>query len=221
MGGKNSDDHAIHAAHKRSMKLKVIGALLLCFAVYFFLVVPNVIFDHLRESVGQSAGLVAKFVGASALSPLLAFVLFASDSAFKGGSKGAAWVRSLYPNGIAIERLRCTQKEASTIWFRYFDTWALPGSPNRTILENNYSATYSARMIYYLVRSCIFLSALSGATVLGHCFVFGTYGEVPLRSAWLFVHIGVTCSALPAFVWVTCMSWDRGRGPRDGSRLHA
>lgn len=169
-------DYAIHAAHKRAMKRKVIAVLVVCFAAYFFLLVPETLVAYVETSAGKYAGVIAKLVGAAGIGPILAFVLFATDGALKGSSRSARWVRTRFPAEAAVRRLKCSHREASTIWFRYFDTWALPGSPNRAILENNYSATYSARLVFYVLRSCLFLAVLSTITITANLFVLHAYG---------------------------------------------
>jgi len=118
---------------------------------------------------------MVKIVGGITLGPLLAMVFFSSDSAFNGSGRTAKWIQSILPSAICAKEMNWTLHEAQTLWFRYFDTWALPKSHNRVLLQTTYAATYTARMVYYLTKACAILCALSLATLAINHWVFGAY----------------------------------------------
>jgi hypothetical protein len=199
------------------MKQRVIGTLTFVALVYFFFLFPQELLDSIQLAVttrrAQWLSLTVGAFGNITLVWVLSFVLFASDSAFKGGSKAATWARSLFASAAAVEKFKCTPGQASALWFKYFDTWGLEGSPNRNLLINSYSATYAARAIFYLQRALMVFLVLSFVSVALHWKMFDTYEAVD-GTTKLAVHILIILlfGAGLAFIMLT------NRLP-DGARL--
>lgn len=149
--------HSIHLAEKRRMQRYVVLLLLLVTFVYVALVLPQPLLDHVTGLLTARWGALAKLAsdaaGATVLTSVLLFVLFASDSAFNGRNKTAQWIRASFASEAARDRYKCSETDAAALWFRYFDTWALEASPNRLMMDETYHATYTARGVFYLARA--------------------------------------------------------------------
>lgn len=180
------------------MKRLVIAVLWGAFLAYAFVLMPEGILAPLEKEFGSAWTIVMKIAGGSAFGPLLAVVFFSSDSAFHGSGKTAMWTRSILPSVVCAEKTGYLPSEARTLWFRYFDTWALPGSPNQAILQNTYSATYTARLVYHLTRACVILFGLSLVTIAINHWVFGAYQAA--KEAW--PHLLVTGLYGVGWLWL-------------------
>jgi hypothetical protein len=190
------------------MKRLVIAVLWGAFLAYALVLLPEGILGPLEKEIGSVWTIIAKAAGGSALGPLLAFVFFSSDSAFNGSGKTAKWTRSRLPSVMCAEKTGYTANEAQTLWFRYFDTWALPGSPNQAILQNTYSATYSARLVYHLSWACAILFVLSLVTLSINQWVLGRYQT--LKDAW--PHLLVTGLYGVGWLWLSLNNQIGGQG---------
>lgn len=184
-------DHSIHLQQKNRMKRRVMGTLVAVALVFYFFVFPQALVDRMMDMVADRPvswlGVLAGAGGNVTFVLVLSFVLFASDSAFRGANKSARWARSLYASQAAIERLRCSPGEAGALWFKYFDTWGIEGSPNRNLLINSYAATYAARAIFYLQRALALFVALTLVSMLLHWRIFAAY-EGPNGVDQLLIH---------------------------------
>lgn len=208
-------DHKIHARHKNAMKAKVIGILLFAASAFFFFLFPDSAVDLLLQTEERWLKITAKGTGTAALAPILSFILFASDSAFKGDSRTAAWVRGLYASRAAATDLKCTPKEADALWFRYFDTWALPKSDNLNLLQNSYAATYTARMVFYLQRATVVFILLGGVSMAIDHWLFGAYSGATGNQA-LVVDGSVLGSFVAAFAFLALTNRPGHRGTATG-----
>jgi len=180
------------------MKRLVIAVLWGAFLAYAFVLLPDGILAPLEKEIGSAWSIVVKIAGGSALGPLLAVVFFSSDNAFNGSGKTAKWTRAILPSVVCAEKTGYSPSEARTLWFRYFDTWALPASQNQAILQNTYSATYTARLVYHLTRACAILFGLSLVTLAINYWVFGAYQAA--KEAW--PHILVTGLYGVGWLWL-------------------
>ena len=176
------------------MKRLVIAVLWGAFLAYALVLLPEGILASLEKEIGSVWTFVAKIAGGSALGPLLAVVFFSSDSAFNGSGKSAKWTRSIYPSVVCAAKTGYSTSEAATLWFRYFDTWALPGSPNQAILQN----TYTARLVYHLTRACAILFGLSLVTLAINQWAFWSYQTA--KDAW--PHLLVTSLYGIGWLWL-------------------
>ena len=187
------------------MKRRVLGSLIAVALVYYFFLFPQELLNRIELMVAtRQAQWLTLTVGAAGnvtLVLILSFVLFASDSAFRGANKTAKWARSLFASHAAVERFRCTDGQASTLWFRYFDTWGLDGSPNRNLLINSYAGTYAARAIFYLSRALVLFLVLAAMTILLHWQVFDTYA-VDDWITRLIIHVLATLVFLASLVFI-------------------
>jgi hypothetical protein len=172
-------DHEIHQTYKRRMQRQVIGALTFVALIYFFILFPQQLLDNIQLAVtarrAQWLSLSAGAAGNVTLVWFLSFVLFAADSAFKGSNATAVWTRSLFASKAAVDKFDCTDGQASALWFQFFDTWGLHGSSHRNLLINSYSATYSARAVFYLQRALILFLLLGLLSMTLHWKLFATY----------------------------------------------
>lgn len=184
-------DHEIHQTYKTRMQRRVISTLTFVALVYFFFLFPQELLDSIQLAVAarraQWLSLTVGAAGNVTLVWILSFILFASDSAFKGASKTATWARSLFASRAAVEKFKCTDGQASALWFKFFDTWGLPASPNRNLLINSYSATYTARAVFYLQRALIVFLLLSFLSIAVHWKLLHTY-EGPDGKIQLAIH---------------------------------
>src|SRR6266702_3231090 len=105
-------DHELHQAYKVRMQRRVISTLTFVALVYFFSLFPQQLLDSIQLAVAaRSAQWLSLTAGAASNVTLVwvfSYVLFASDSAFKGASRTAAWARSLFASRAAVEKFRCT-----------------------------------------------------------------------------------------------------------------
>lgn len=155
-----------HESHRRRMERRVFAAVLIVALSYFLLIFPEEVGNLL---FGKSERIITILIRAGltvSITPVLIFVFFASDSAFKGRSKTAKWVRSIFAANAATKAYKCTEQQSSALWFKYFDTWEFEKSPQRTLLERSYAATYMARLVFYLQRTFIIFLTVGVITVL-------------------------------------------------------
>lgn len=185
-------DHEIHQSYKTRMQRRVIGTLTFVALVYFFSLFPQQLIDSIQATFAarraQWLNLTAGAGSNVTLVWVLSFMLFASDSAFKGSGRTAKWARSQFASRAAVEKFRCTDGQASALWFKFFDTWGLVGSPNRNLLINSYSATYAARAVFYLQRALIAFLFVSSLSMVLHWKLFHSYQGVD-GSTRLVIHV--------------------------------
>lgn len=204
MSAKKKPDFAIHQRQKWIMQGQVIATLLLVGLLFFFFVVPKELLDQIFGDVGQLWRVAIRFGAASSVAPTLAFVLFATDSATRGNSRAAKWVRGLYPSRAAALKFSCNRSEASELWFKYFDTWSLPRSPHQILLRNSYAATYGARMVFYLERACLLFAALTVMAMFTNHVVLQVYdGKSGAKILIVHVSVFVLCLLIWAFLRAT------------------
>ena len=157
----------------------MVQTLLFVAIVFFLFVFPQDILDSILYTIAsqrvQWLTTILGAVGNITVAWVLSYLLFSSDSAFKGSSKTAKWARSQYASVAAKEKFNCTDGQASTLWFKYFDTWGLPNSPNHTLLVTSYSASYSARAVFFLQRALLIFLGLIILSIGLHWFLFDTY----------------------------------------------
>src|SRR5438093_11019036 len=109
-------DAGIHQASKARMKRQVILALAFVALVYFVFLFPR---GALQLALGQAnlaAEIATRLFGAVTVGPLLSVILFASDSAVKGGGRTGRWVRSLFASSAAKLKFNCTDGDADSLW---------------------------------------------------------------------------------------------------------
>lgn len=182
-------DFEIHEAKKRRMQRRVAIILLFVGAIYFFFVVPDELIVLVIKDAEYMTKTFVRIGGSIGITPAFAYVLFVTDSAFRGRNKTAKWVQSLYPSTSAKAKFECNKHDASELWFKYFDAWSLPTSPHRLLLSNSYAATYGARMMFYLERALYGFFALSGLTIVINFLVFDLYTGT---RAPLVIHLTIT-----------------------------
>jgi hypothetical protein len=163
-------DYDIHRNHKEQMQRRVVRTLIAVAFLYFAFLLPDELYQLVVRAAAAKASWWAKAftvaVGTPTFAWILSFLLFASDSAFKGSNATARWIRSRFAANAAKEKYACAEAEASALWFAYFDTWALEKSPYRTLLANTYSATYAVRAVFYVRRALLLFLALGGVSIL-------------------------------------------------------
>jgi hypothetical protein len=199
-------DHEIHQNQKTRMKRRVVGALTVVALVYFFLLFPQQLLENIRLSVtSPSAQWLATVLGAAGnvtFAWILSFVLFASDSAFRGSGKSAIWARAHFASRAAIEQFNCSDGEASALWFKFFDTWGIARSPNFNLMINSYSATYAARAVFYLQRTLLVFLFISIISIVVHWAVFHSYAGRD-GGTTLAVHMLVVLLFAASFTFIT------------------
>lgn len=146
------------------MKLWVTAVVTAVSTLYALVVLPEELLTSIKNAVAVVEPWMLRVAGIAS-GPLLAFVFFASDSPFRGNGKTAKWLQSIWPSQEPITKFGCNEHEARSLWFRYFDTWGLPGSPNRLLMVNTYHATYTGRMIHYLTWACCLFTLLTAVTI--------------------------------------------------------
>lgn len=204
-------DHEIHTFYRVRMKRKVFLSLILVALFFVFTLLPPQVLLLLTETANSWVVLATKAVGSISIATLASGILFASDSAFKGSNKTAYWVMSTYPSNAAVRRISCTEREASTLWLKYFDTWGLRASPHHGLVASTYSATYQGRWMYYLTWTLGIFSILGvGAIVVNH-FVFNVYAG---SSARIVLHASILAGYAIGFLAI----WRTNRIGRKGKR---
>ncbi len=168
-------DHEIHTVYKARMKRKVFLSLILVALFFAFTLLPAQVLLLLTDSANSWVVLGTKAVGSISIATLASGILFASDSAFKGSNKTAYWVMSTYPSNAAMKQLGCTEREATTLWFKFFDTWGLSSSPHHGLVASTYSATYQGRWMYYLTWTLGIFTILGIGAIAINQFVFDAY----------------------------------------------
>ncbi len=212
VGGEHMRDDEIHMVYKARMKRKVFLSLILIALFFAFTLLPPQVLLLLTETSNSWVVLATKAVGSISIATLASGILFASDSAFKGSNKTASWVMATYPSNAAEKRVKCSQREAATLWFKFFDTWGLPASPHHSLVASTYSATYQGRWMYYLTWTLGIFSVLGvGAIIVNH-FVFDVYAGSQAR---IVLHATILAAYAVAFlaVWRTNRIGSKGRRP--------
>ncbi len=204
-------DHEIHTVYKARMKRKVFLSLILVALFFAFTLLPGEVLLLLSDSSNSWVVLGTKAVGSISIATLASGILFASDSAFKGSNKTAYWVMSTYPSNAAMKHLECTEREATTLWFKFFDTWGLTASPHHGLVASTYSATYQGRWMYYLTWTLGIFTVLGcGAMAVNHL-VFDAYSD---NRARIVLHASILLGYAIGFLAI----WRTNRIGRNGKR---
>lgn len=200
-------DFEVHESERNRAKRNVNAVIMAVFLVYLLLVVPIEWLDFIGASLSERRQYLEPFlafVGNAGLAALLAwavsFLIFTTDPLLRGSSRITSWFRSLFAAHRAKQKYACSDHEARALWFKYFDTWAINGSPNRQLLSGTYTATYGARAILYVQWTLLVVIAAALATMFTHWRVFDTYGgeEATVRLTIHFLVVGVFLAALIA-----------------------
>ncbi len=205
-------DDEIHTVYKARMKRKVFLSLILVALFFAFTLLPPQVLLLLTESANSWVVLATKAIGSISIATLASGILFASDSAFKGSNPTAYWVMSTYPSNAATRRVACNHREATTLWFKFFDTWGLDASPHHGLVASTYAATYQGRWMYYLTWTLGIFSILGvGAIAINH-FVFDVYDG---SSARIVLHFSILAGYAVGFlaIWRTNRIGRKGRRP--------
>jgi len=204
-------DHEIHTVYKARMKRKVFLSLILVALFFAFTLLPTQVLLLLTDSANSWVVLGTKAVGSISIATLASGILFASDSAFKGSNKTAYWVMSTYPSNAAMKQLKCTEREATTLWFKFFDTWGLTASPHHGLVASTYSATYQGRWMYYLTWTLGIFTILGfGAIAINHV-VFDVYSGSRAR---VVLHASILLGYAIGYLAI----WRTNRIGRNGNR---
>ena len=191
-----ANEHLTHARYKSRMKWRVFASLSGVAFFFFFALFPQDAFRELHGSFSHTFAVLAKLVGTLSVASIASWALFASDSAFRGTNRTSKWIRSIYPSISAKTKFQCGGRDATALWFRYFDTWGIANSPNHGLMGITYSATYAARLVYYLIRTLAVTSLLGVGAIVVNWFVLDSYGG-PAGNGRLVLH-GFVLSTLIA-----------------------
>ncbi len=228
-------DYDVHRNHKERMQRRVVRTLFAVAFLYVAFLAPDELAQVAVHAAASRASWASRLLSVAVGTPTLAwtvsFLLFASDSAFKGSNPTASWLRRQFAANAAVEKYACDASQASALWFGYFDTWALERSPYRTLLATTYSATYAARAVFYLRRALLLFfllgSASVGTSALAFCKYAGPAGRLRLAVDGLvlaafgsaFVFIGAT-NRLPRRDAASTGCWARLEDVLGRSRAH-
>lgn len=102
----------------------------------------------------------AQYVTASTLiSTFLLILFYHSDPLFKRKNYTSDWIKTLYASNLLIDKFGLNLHEANALWYKYFNQWQHKDHPNHSFLKKSHSASYNARLVYFMV--CIsFLYAI-------------------------------------------------------------
>lgn len=94
----------------------------------------------------------AQYITASTLiSSFLLILFYHSDPLFKRKNNTSDWIKKLYASNLLIEKFGLNLHEANALWYKYFNQWQHKEHPNHSFLKKSHSASYNARLVYFMV----------------------------------------------------------------------
>lgn len=147
------------SAQKRNLKIRIVFYFLLIIFGFLFVFIPVEYFGIPKGATIFE--LSVKFASSSVLSPLIVWLLFATDPLATGKSKYSEFFRSYYPSVLVMRKYPgIKQGEATQLWLSFFNKWSDPecehNSTWRTVLERTYSCRFIFYFLFLLSYSLIF-----------------------------------------------------------------
>ena len=191
---------------KRNLQNQITVILLLIFTLYAWLFIPDFRSSTLSEGLQLLAEVLRVGVAAIVVWPVR-WILFSQDSLANGSSQWSRFFRAQYPHRIIVEKFGCTQAEATTLWFHWFNRWEHSGQLFQGYHSMTFQRSYGCRFIYLLRRWLLLFAAFGTANL-------SVIHMLDLEfAAWLSAFACITASLI-LFTALTCSN----RVPRNDEK---
>jgi hypothetical protein len=198
--------YEFHERRQIQMQNRILWIFASLSLVYAFFLFPDRALELALSTSDPLGKAIARLVGLASCMGSLRFVMFASDPLFTGRGRAARFVRSTFPSIAAEEKLGCTREQADELWFKYFDSWGNPASPNHMLMRVTYERTYQARLVHSLERFLLWIFAVSLATMLLNGLVFDAFAGPTGRSRFFLQAVVAACFCA---AWIVLVASNR------------
>ncbi|RDV23975.1 hypothetical protein DXV75_16570 [Alteromonas aestuariivivens] len=108
--------------------------------------------DFWSKHVASYIPAQVQYITASMLmSSVLLIYFYYSDPLFKRRNSTSDWIKTLYASNLLIEKFGLNLHEANALWFKYLNQWQHKEHPNHSFLKKSHSASYNARLVYFII----------------------------------------------------------------------
>lgn len=210
--------------YKGKLQTQIAALLLGMFLLYTLVYLPESLFSELRTAVGKWGEYCARLGMAISGVVLARWIVFAQDTLANGTNRWSQFFRSQFPDQMIMDKYSCSKAEATSLWFKYFNSWENGPPAYRAHHSRTFYRSYGCRLIYYLKQWLMFFAA-GGATTMGILWVAGTQ-FTRWTPCFLLIAVSVAvffilwrANRIPGGEWhlKLAKNWRRREKPREAS----